>query len=58
MRQKSAELAVALLVVCASGTVNVIAGADGIGSAKALSYLGVYYSVHGPAHLRFVTMLH
>ena len=48
----------ALLVVCASGTVNVIVGPDEIPSAKALSYLGVYYSVHGPARLRFVTTLH
>lgn len=58
MRQTPAELAVALLVVCASGTVNVIVGPDEIPSAKALSYLGVYYSVHGPARLRFVTTLH
>jgi hypothetical protein len=45
---QKAELAVALLVVFASGTVNVIVTADDIDPAKARQ-LGRYYSVSAPA---------
>jgi hypothetical protein len=57
VHQTPAELAVALLVVYASGTVNATLGADEIGSAKARSKLDVYYSVHDHANLQFATML-